>query len=110
MKTEKDLGIPVNRHTGFAISTKSGDVANEIDEAARESLFSGLCDELKQGYPELYASVFDDENDNSQKTKVLSYAWQLYKVDVALRMGIHLPGRNLPKSLWENEQVKSVVQ
>lgn len=66
MKAEKDLGIPVNRRTGFAISAEFGEPANEMDELAWESFFTGLCDELKQRCPELHSSLFDDEDTNEQ--------------------------------------------
>jgi hypothetical protein len=33
MKAERELGIPINRRTGFAISLKYGKAANELDES-----------------------------------------------------------------------------
>lgn len=58
MKAEKELGIPINRRTGVAISAESGEPANEMDESAWEAFFTGLCDELEQRYPDLHKSVF----------------------------------------------------
>ncbi|TWU49331.1 hypothetical protein [Rubripirellula reticaptiva] len=68
MKAEKELGIPINRRIGFAVSADSGESANEMDESGWESFFKGLCDELKQRYPELHASLFNGENTNAQQT------------------------------------------
>jgi hypothetical protein len=60
MKAEKELDVPIAHRTGHVISVKSGKPANEMDESEWESLYSELCDELKQRYPELYDRLFAD--------------------------------------------------
>ncbi|WP_417739677.1 hypothetical protein [Rosistilla oblonga] len=63
MKAEKELGIPINRRTGFAVSLESGLAANEMQEEAWEEFCAGLCDDLHQRFPELYRSIFRDAAD-----------------------------------------------
>jgi len=46
MKAERELGLPVARRTGFAISVKDGKPANELNESAWESFYSRLCKRL----------------------------------------------------------------
>ena len=58
MKAERELGIPINRRTGFAISVKDGKPANELDESSWEEFYQRLCDELRERYPELYEGLF----------------------------------------------------
>ena len=58
MKAEKQQAIPINRRTGFAISTSSDQSASEMDEETWEKFYQGLCEELRQQYPELFESIF----------------------------------------------------
>jgi hypothetical protein len=60
MKAEKELGIPINRRTGFAVSVKHSKPANELEQDAWEEFFSDLCADLRRYYPDLYADVFND--------------------------------------------------
>jgi hypothetical protein len=58
MKAEKELGVPINRRTGFAISVKKGKPANELQECKWEEFYLSLCDQLKRDYPDLYKQLF----------------------------------------------------
>lgn len=58
MKAEKDLGIPIERRTGFAISTRTGKRANQMTEQEWETFYSELCAELKQEFPDEYSRIF----------------------------------------------------
>jgi hypothetical protein len=58
MKAEKELNVPIERRTGFAISVKTGKAANKMSEREWETFYSDLSDELKRDYPDLYARLF----------------------------------------------------
>lgn len=58
MRAEKELDIPINRRTGFAISMKYGKAANELDESKWEEFYKSLCDDLEEHYPELHKQLF----------------------------------------------------
>jgi hypothetical protein len=66
MNAEKEVGLPVSRRTGFAISVKDGKPASELDETAWESFYSGLCKELKERYPDLHEQLFSDDQERSE--------------------------------------------
>jgi len=61
MKAEKELGLPVKLRTGFAISVKYGNAANELDGASWEAFYAELRSELRERYPSLYESIFGDD-------------------------------------------------
>jgi len=61
MKAEKELGIPIARRTGFAISVNTGKPANEMEESDWEQFFSALCGQLKRDYPDMYERLFPEE-------------------------------------------------
>src|SRR5680860_160147 len=63
MKAEKDIGIPINYRSGFAISVKTGKGANEMTEQEWENFYKDLSEELKKDYPELYISLFPEGNE-----------------------------------------------
>ncbi len=48
MKAEKELEIPVNRRTGFAMSVRLKKGANEMTEAEWETFYEELCEELEE--------------------------------------------------------------
>ena len=58
MKAEKELGLPIDRRSGFAISTATSHRASEMSEQEWETFYAALSKELKMVYPELYAGVF----------------------------------------------------
>lgn len=62
MKAEKALGMPVNQRTGFAISTESGKSASKMTESEWEEFYAKLSSQLKDNYPDLYVSLFEDES------------------------------------------------
>ena len=61
MKAEKEVGIPIEHRTGFAISVKDGKPANELSESRWEQFYLQLCDELKDRYPSLYNELFAED-------------------------------------------------
>jgi hypothetical protein len=59
MKAEKELGVPIDRRTGFAVSVKEGKPANELDETSWEEFYVQLSEELRERYPDLHRQVFE---------------------------------------------------
>ena len=62
LKAEKEIGIPINRRTGFAVSVKIGKAANEMTDDEWEEFFNSLSERLKGDYPDLYKSLFSPDN------------------------------------------------
>jgi hypothetical protein len=60
MKAEKDMAIPINLRSGFAISLKMGVAADKMTEQEWEAFYRDMCEQLRQDYPELYANVFPE--------------------------------------------------
>ncbi len=60
MKAEKEMGIPIQYRTGFAISTKTGKGADEMSEREWNEFYNDLCGELKRQYPEEHQHLFPD--------------------------------------------------
>jgi hypothetical protein len=58
MKAEKEIGIPINLRTGFAISVKTGKAANEMTEDEWEEFYYALSEQLNRDYPHLYKTLF----------------------------------------------------
>lgn len=58
MKAEEEMNIPIERRTGFAVSVKTGEAANEMAKREWESFYGGLCGQLNREYPDLYFSLF----------------------------------------------------
>jgi hypothetical protein len=58
MKAEKEMGIPVNLRSGFAVSARTGTAAGEMTEEEWEAFYRELCERLKRDYPELYTNLF----------------------------------------------------
>ena len=58
MKAEKELGVPVVRRTGFAISVKTGKRANQMTEQEWETFYQDLSEQLRREFPELYTRIF----------------------------------------------------
>ncbi len=58
MKAEKEMGIPINYRSGFAISVKTGKGANEMAKQEWENFYKDLSEQLKKDYPELYQYLF----------------------------------------------------
>ena len=66
MKAGKQLGIPISRRTGFAISVEKGKPANELEAFAWEEFYVALCGQLKRDYPELYELLFREDRHSEQ--------------------------------------------
>lgn len=57
MTAEKELDIPINLRTGFAVSVKLGKSANQMSKEEWEEFYSTLSGELNSKYPELYEQI-----------------------------------------------------
>jgi len=64
MKAEKEINLPINYRSGGGISAKTGKSANEITEQEWERLYQYLRNRLKRDYPDLYYSLFSEENNS----------------------------------------------
>ena len=60
MKAEKEMDIPINLRSGFAISVRTGKAADKMTEQEWEAFYRDMCEQLRRDYPELYASVFPE--------------------------------------------------
>ena len=60
MKAEKEIDLPIQHRTGFAISTKTGKGADEMSQQEWNDFYYDLCGELKRQYPEEYQHLFPD--------------------------------------------------
>jgi hypothetical protein len=58
MKAEKEMDIPIGSRSGFAISTKTGRAANNMDEQEWEDFYKSLFEQLKKEYPDLYKNLY----------------------------------------------------
>lgn len=58
MKAEKEMDIPINLRSGFAISVKTGKAADKMTDQEWNAFYGDMCEQLKRDYPELYASIF----------------------------------------------------
>jgi hypothetical protein len=58
MKAEREIGLPVNLRSGFAVSVKTGKAASEMTDDGWEELYNSLCERLKGDYPDLYQTLF----------------------------------------------------
>jgi hypothetical protein len=61
MKAEKEIGIPINLRTGFAISVKTGKATNEMTDDEWEEFYNSLSERLKGDHPDLYTRLFSPE-------------------------------------------------
>jgi hypothetical protein len=61
MKAEKEMHIPINLRSGFAISAKTGKAADKMTEQEWEAFYKDMCEQLRRDYPELYLNVFPDQ-------------------------------------------------
>jgi hypothetical protein len=61
MKAEKEMNVPLNRRTGFAISVKTGKAANELTDDEWEEFYNSLGEQLKSDYPDLHKQLFPPE-------------------------------------------------
>jgi hypothetical protein len=61
MKAEKEIGIPINLRTGFAVSVKTGKAANEMTDDEWEEFYNSLSEQLKADHPDLYKRLFSPE-------------------------------------------------
>jgi hypothetical protein len=66
MKAKKEIGIPINLRTGFAVSVKTGKAANEMTNDEWEELYDSISERLKGDHPDLYKSLFSPENSTSR--------------------------------------------
>ena len=62
MQAEKELEIPVNRRTGFAMSVRLNKAANEMTESEWKTFYGELCEELRTDDPAQYANIFPNRN------------------------------------------------
>ena len=67
MKAEKEMGIPINYRSGFAISVKTRKAADKMTEQEWEDFYKDLSEQLKRDYPELYQRVFQSSLDSQKK-------------------------------------------
>jgi hypothetical protein len=58
MKAEKEMEIPLNLRSGFAVSVALGKHANEMNELEWDKFYSDLSEELKNTDPNLYKKIF----------------------------------------------------
>jgi len=63
MKAEKEIDIPIDYRSGFAISTKTGKAANKMTKQEWEDFYEDLSGQLRRDYPELYQSLFLSEKE-----------------------------------------------
>jgi|SRR6266849_2640812 len=68
MKAEKERGIPIERRSGFAISTVTSQAANQMREQEWESFYGRLSDQLKADYPDSYVALFPEGREISEET------------------------------------------
>lgn len=61
MKAEKEIGLPVNLRSGFAVSAKTGRAASEMTDDGWEELYDSVCERLKDDHPDLYQRLFSSE-------------------------------------------------
>jgi hypothetical protein len=61
MKAEKEMDIPINLRSCFAVSAKTGKAANKMTEQEWEDFYHNMCEQLRRDYPEKYASVFHEK-------------------------------------------------
>lgn len=86
MKAEKEMGIPINRRSGFVISTESGKNSNTMTDKEWEKFYEGLCEQLKRDYPELYSKLFTEEKTFGKikrtmgKIPVVMWVWGLIAI------------------------------
>lgn len=65
MRAEREMDLPINLRTGFAISVKTGKAANAMTEGEWEEFYNALSERLKTDYPELYRRLFSP-NENGK--------------------------------------------
>lgn len=102
MKAEKERNIPIYLRSSFAISVMTGKHANEMTEQEWESFYGGLCEQLKNDFPDMYSRLFTvmfedkikekleeiDEGINNLKDRtdfnILMYQNRLWEVESTL--------------------------
>jgi hypothetical protein len=62
MKAEREIGIPIDLRTGFAVSVKTGKAANEMTDDEWEEFYKSLSERFKGDHPELYKRLFSPDN------------------------------------------------
>jgi hypothetical protein len=65
MKAEQELGIPLSRRTGFAISVETGKRGNEMTQNEWNHFYADLCEELRRDYPELFQRLFPEKRSSN---------------------------------------------
>ena len=58
MKAEKELEVPINLRTGFAVSVVTGKHANEMNEKEWDKFFGQLSVQLKRDYPDMWERLY----------------------------------------------------
>jgi len=58
MKKEKELNIPIDFRSGFAISVNTGKSANKMTENQWSDFYKNLSKELRENYPDLFKRIF----------------------------------------------------
>jgi hypothetical protein len=58
MKAEKEMKIPQEFRSGFAISVKTGKHTNEMTAEEWKEFYASMVSSLKEQYPELYEQIF----------------------------------------------------
>jgi hypothetical protein len=58
MEAEKEMGVPINLRSDFAVSTANGKSANAMTKTEWEKFYNALSEQLKRDYPVLYQTLF----------------------------------------------------
>lgn len=57
MKAERELGLPVARRSGFAISVASSRDTSELEKVVWDGFHKANCHDLAKSYPEMWAML-----------------------------------------------------
>lgn len=58
MTAEKDMNIPINLRSGFAVSTNTGKHSNEMENTEWNEFYTDLSSLLETRYPSLHKKIF----------------------------------------------------
>jgi hypothetical protein len=70
MKAEREIGIPINLRTGFAVSAKTGKAANDMTDDEWEEFYKSLSERLTVDHPDLYKRLFSPENSTGRQRDI----------------------------------------
>jgi hypothetical protein len=69
MKAEKEMSVPINLLSGFAVCTANGKSANAMTENEWEEFYNALSKHLRRYYPGLYDSLFSPSGPTSEEPR-----------------------------------------